>query len=107
MLAIAPAMPYTVELALSPCNWAPVVCVQDFELPYFNKTFMDNLEGLKKDVGDEEWKVSCREAASLTVRPVVSGWWIWSCLGFFFHSTELWVLDAVLADLQDGPGQAR
>lgn len=30
--------------------------IQDFELPYFNKTFMDNLEGLKKDVGDEEWK---------------------------------------------------
>lgn len=32
--------------------------VQDFELPHFNKTFMDNLEGLKSQYTEEEWKVN-------------------------------------------------
>lgn len=39
--------------------------VQDFELPAFNKTFLDNLEGLKNDVAEEEWKVSaCGDIAN-------------------------------------------
>lgn len=30
--------------------------IQDFDLPSFNKTFMANLEGLKKNIQEEEWK---------------------------------------------------
>lgn len=32
--------------------------MQDFDLPHFNKTFMDNLEGLKSQYTEEEWKVN-------------------------------------------------
>lgn len=83
--------------------------VQDFDLPSFNKTFMANLEGLKKNIQEEEWKVS-RSGGIANNYLYMSHWWIVDVilLGFFFlHSAELWVLDALLADLQDGPGQAR
>lgn len=58
MLDIAPAMSHTVQLALFCCATELRSSVQDFDLPSFNKTFMDNLEGLKKNVQEEEWKVS-------------------------------------------------
>ncbi|XP_075889099.1 HLA class II histocompatibility antigen gamma chain-like isoform X2 [Nelusetta ayraudi] len=30
--------------------------IQDFDLPSFNETFLANLEGLKKNIQEEEWK---------------------------------------------------
>lgn len=83
--------------------------VQDFDLPSFNKTFMANLEGLKKNIQEEEWKVS-RSGGIANNYVSTSHRWIVDVilLGYFFctlQSFESWMRYWLIFKMaQDKPG---
>lgn len=75
---------------------------QDSQLPQFNETFLANLHSLKQQMNESEWKV---KFPTLTWKPAKTK--IESYINInILYSAELWVLDALLADLPDGPAEA-